>query len=651
MHVKDTFQTKHLIMGTAGHVDHGKTALVKALTGFDCDTHPEEKSRGITINLGFSHLDVGPHKIGIVDVPGHKDFVHTMVSGASGIDFALLVVAADSGVMPQTREHLEIMNVLGVKAGFVVITKIDLVNDEVAKLAEEEVYELTRNTFLEGCSVIKASPVTGECIDDVIGEISRLSERVEQRSHGEIFRMFIDRIFTVRGFGSVVNGSVMSGSVRKGDDVYLIPFKSDPLRIRRLERDREEIEEVFAGDRASLNLVGLERKDFQRGQVISDRELPTTKMIDAQISLFQNSRNFGLWSNLLFHLGTFESMARIHLLDKDEVRKGESVLVQIHLDKPCAIMRKDKFIIRSSSGDMTLGGGEVIDTTPLHHRRRRPQLVKTIKEVALGELKEMIAYEVRKEYGAVSTPDIAISLNLPHEKVMSGISNISDDVVPYPGDGDAILILKEVNDRLGKKLIKALESFHKRNPLEAGGRTDQELIGILGLSNSGVERDYLQRLCARLAQEKKIKRVGDAWATYDHKVVIDSNFEKNIAAVEKMLIDYKLQTPLMSEMLPKASQLGLSEKELKHVLHYLIGKKRAYLIEGNYIHASTVDVCRKKLIDHLKSNPDGITVAEFRDLIGGNRKICLLLLGKYDAEGITVRMSDKRVLVNKTATS
>ncbi|MFH1829909.1 MAG: selenocysteine-specific translation elongation factor [Pseudomonadota bacterium] len=643
-------QTKHLIMGTAGHVDHGKTALVKALTGFDCDTHPEEKSRGITINLGFAHIDVGQNKIGIVDVPGHKDFVHTMVGGASGIDFAILVVAADSGVMPQTREHLEIMNVLGVKSGFVVITKADLVTEEVIALAVDEIKEITKGTFLDECPIIKASAITGEGIDDVKAGISQLVEKVEQRASGEIFRMFVDRIFTVKGFGSVVNGSVMSGSIKKGDNAYLIPFKSDSLRIRRIERDRAETDEVCAGDRASLNLVGLDRKDFQRGQVVSDRELPTTQMIDAQIKLFQNSRKFGLWTNLLFHLGTFESMARIHLLDKDEVRKGESVLVQIHMDKPCAIMRGDRFIIRNSSGDTTLGGGEVIDPNPLHHRRRRPYLIKTIQEAASGNLAEMIGYEVRKEYGAISSEEIAISLNLPHEKIIKEISNMSDDVVVYPADEQAILILKEENDRLEKKLLKNLESYHKRNPLEVGGRTDQELIGILSLCNKGSEYEYLQRLCAKLAQEKKIKKVENTWAMFDHKVIVDPNFEKDIAAVEKMLLDYKMQTPLMSEMLPKANKLGLAEKEFKHVLHYLIGKKRVCLIESNYIHTSVVNDCRKKLLEHLAGNPTGITVAEFRDLVGGNRKICLLLLGKYDSEGTTKRVGDRRMLSGDPST-
>jgi len=315
---------RHIIMGTAGHIDHGKTALIKALTGIDCDTHRQEKARGITINLGFAHYQLaGGDTIGIVDVPGHRNFVRTMVNGASGIDFALLAVAADDGIMPQTREHLQILEVLNVRAGLVAVTKIDLVEPELADIAVEEVNELIEGTFLTGCPIVKVSSATGEGIDALKDAIVDVAGGLEDRPAGEIFRLFVDRIFTVAGFGTVVTGSVIGGALSVGAKAYLLPGAKE-LRVRRLERHGKETEIVRAGDRASLNLVGLDREDFQRGMIIADRPLRSTTMIDARLRLFEHARSLELWSRAIFHLGTYEQQVRVHLIDHDKLMAGEA---------------------------------------------------------------------------------------------------------------------------------------------------------------------------------------------------------------------------------------------------------------------------------------------------------------------------------------
>jgi selenocysteine-specific elongation factor len=326
---------KHLIMGTAGHVDHGKTSLVKALTRIDCDTHVEEKKRGITIHLGFAHLDLGDGEtLGIVDVPGHKDFIHTMVGGASGIDFVLLVIAADSGIMPQTREHLNIMRILGIKRGIIVLTKADLVDTELLAMVREEVRELVAGTFLENAPMVDVSAKTGAGLEALQDAIRTLVQQSEAKPEAGVFRLFVDRIFTVSGFGTVVTGSVLSGKVRTGDTLYLLPGKEDGYRVRRLERHGAEVSEIVAWDRSSINLVGLEKADFRRGMLLSDRLLRASTMIDARLEIYEPEVALGHWSQVIFHVGTHEQQARLHLLDKDKLKAGETALVQIHLREP-----------------------------------------------------------------------------------------------------------------------------------------------------------------------------------------------------------------------------------------------------------------------------------------------------------------------------
>ncbi|MFO7897299.1 MAG: selenocysteine-specific translation elongation factor [Candidatus Cloacimonadales bacterium] len=322
---------KHLIMGTAGHVDHGKTTLIKALTGFDCDTHQQEKKRGITINLGFTHLDLASgNSLGIVDMPGHADFINTMVAGASGIDFVLLIIAADEGVMPQTVEHLEIMKLLEIKQGLVVLTKADLVDAELLELAQEEVREFVEDSFLQDAPIIPVSGATQAGIEELLTALDKLVAAIPQRSAEGVFRMFIDRIFTIEGIGTIVNGSVLSGSIAAEDILYLLPVEKE-VRIRRIERHGQETQRIMAGDRAALNLVGLKKAEFAKGMLLSDRRLAPTEMVDAKLTIFQPDFSLNRWSQLIFLIGTVRMTAKLHLLDREVLASEESGLVQIHL--------------------------------------------------------------------------------------------------------------------------------------------------------------------------------------------------------------------------------------------------------------------------------------------------------------------------------
>jgi selenocysteine-specific elongation factor len=644
--IKGIQTMKHIIMGTAGHVDHGKTALVKALTNIDCDTHPEEKKRGITINLGFSHLDLASGgSIGIVDVPGHKDFVHTMVGGASGIDFVCLVIAADSGVMPQTREHLQILDILGTKTGLVALTKIDLVDSEILELAKEEVKEFVAGTCLDNCPIVGVSSVTGQGLDELKQEIAKIGEKISQRAAGKVFRLFVDRIFTVSGFGTVVTGSVLSGQLSKDQKAYLLPGVNDELRARRLERHGQETNSVNAGDRASINLLGLSKESFKRGMVVSDRQLKETQMIDVRLKLFPNCAKFNLWAQVVFHVGTYERQAKVHLIDKDVALGGEEMLAQIHLSAPAVLMHGDKFVIRNSSSDITLGGGEIIDAAPLHHRRRPEKMVREIKNIAGGELAQLIFAEARKRYTAVSSTDIADILNVSDGEVLAVIKQgVPQDVFAYVLDDQAILIVNAKHDQFAKSVLAVIKGFHRRNPLSNNGISKAELIASLGVGEGTCGEKLLEYVLADLKKQGLIEQREKNWAISGQKVELGQKLERDISLVENYFKGCGMQVPLKSELENLARKNQISDKDIKQILYYLIKEGRAYKINDEYVHASIVDSCRNKLLQKLAQTKQGLKVSDFRDLVSGNRKICLLLLAQYDNEGVTKRNGDFRVI-------
>ena len=627
-------------------MDHGKTELVKALTGIDCDTHKEEKRRGITINLGFTHLVLpSGETIGIVDVPGHRSFVHTMVAGASGIDLALLVVAADSGVMPQTHEHLSIMDILGVRNGLVALTKVDLVEGDVVDLAEDEVREATTGTFLEGCPVVRVSSVTGVGIDLLKACIGRVSSGIPDRATDGCFRMFIDRVFTVKGFGTVATGSVLSGVLRTEDAAYLLPG-ARKLRVRRLERHGREVQEVVGGDRASVNLVGIDLGEFQRGMAISDRVLDATSMVDAKLELFPSFRGFStVWNQVVFHLGTYEYQVRVHLIDCNRLRGGEAGLAQIHFEIPCVVRYGDRFVMRNSASDTTIGGGMVIDAFPLHHRRRTDTLVGKLKRIAEGKVAETIASEVRKRVGVVTDQDLSRILSMDQQRIFQECKNLPDDIACYEWKGMQLLMVKRGCEELREKITESLETHRRQHVLSTQGLSVKELIGMVGVDErSAASETLLRLLLSELESEGRLRSIGERWALHNHDNRISADLNRKIQLVANYLKKTGMRTPPMREIVAAAKEQAIGEQSLKEILHYLVQKKEIYSSDDNFIHGAVVDNCRTALLKALTQRTHGMTVAEFRDLVSGNRKTCLVLLGIFDGEGIVDRVGDLRVI-------
>jgi selenocysteine-specific elongation factor len=635
-------------MGTAGHIDHGKTALIKTLTGIDCDTHKQEKQRGITINLGFAHINLTvDDSISIVDVPGHKDFIHTMVAGASGIDFVLMVIAADSGIMPQTQEHLQIMEMLEITNGIIALTKVDLVDDELIELAQEEITEFTQGTFLENAPVIPVSSVTGKGIPELKDAIQACTEKTVQRVARDLFRLFIDRIFTVSGFGTVVTGSVIDGILKIEDKAYLLPT-GKKLRVRRLERHGSEVKSIVAGDRASINLVGLSRADFKRGMVITNQLLKGTKMIDAQLTLFPQAHKINIWSSAIFLLGTFEAQAKIHLIDKNSARGGDTVIVQVHLPEPCIICTGDRFIIRNTSNDLTLGGGNVLDSVPLHHRRRPQKLVDILTNIAQGNLPELIAIEVKKVNSVISSTEVAERLNTPVEEVNKTISDgLPEGILSFSNKDEIFLITTKEYDKFVKAALNSIKVFHQKNPMEVGGKYTKDIVSMLGLGRRAKGEEFVTIMLDNLVNEGKVKKVESTWVLISHEVVISEDFEQKAALVDIYFKNLGLHVAPPSEISAMAQKNDIDDMLLEQILRHLTRKKRIFPVDGDYLHIEIVDSVRLKLLKALSEKPEGMTVAEFRDLISDNRKICLRLFSLYDIEGITLRKGDLRVISQK----
>ena len=637
---------KHLIIGTAGHVDHGKTALIKALTGIDCDTHKEEKERGITINLGFSHITLPDgQSFGIVDVPGHKDFIKTMVAGAYGIDIVLLVVAADSGIMPQTKEHLKIIEMLGVKQGIVVLNKMDLVDDEMLELAQLEIEEFLEDSSLKGAPVIPVSSLSGKGIDQLVQKITEIVPNVQEREKKDHFRMYIDRIFNVKGIGFVVTGSVLEGEVAVGKEIFLLPGKNKKMKIRAIERHGEPVDKVYCGDRAALNLAGIKGEDFERGMVLSDKLIDETSMIDAIFNLFEPDTQVGLWSNVVFYTGTFECAARMHLLDKNSIKSDDDAIVQLHFSKPAILENKDKYILRNSSNDLTLGGGTIIDVQPLHHKKRTPKLVEnliSLVEAAIHSDKifNLIKIELRKENVPVYAEVIAKRIGKTETEVIDDCRQSADhSVIIIEPSGKTILLTKEMHDLYYQKVVEEIGLFHSKNIILEEGMELPEFYGKLGFTKNEAAKQYLEKLLEIVHQEGKIKKVGNSWALAGHVVKIDPRTLEQLDWLEQTLMNYGMEIPMDSEVEERALSYKITKDRLKMMLKYLGLQKKIIFFEGDYLHHSVVGKCRKSLLTDLKDKEKGINEKDFRLLINGTKKIVQTLQGIFLEEGIISKRS------------
>jgi selenocysteine-specific elongation factor len=634
-----------IIVGTAGHIDHGKSALVRALTGTDPDRLPEEKKRGITIDLGFADLQIEDVRLGFVDVPGHERFVKNMLAGAHGIDVLALVIAADEGVMPQTREHFDICRLLGIREGIVVITKSDLVDQEMMALVEEEARELVAGSFLEKAQIVSVSSKTGAGLTELKQCLLEIARRTPARSSDLVMRLPIDRAFSMKGFGAVVTGTLIAGEIVESNELELLP-KGLKVRVRGVQVHGKVVTKAQAGQRTAVNLAGIDVGQLQRGMVLGELStLRPTQIIDASITVLSHaSRGLRSRSRVRFHLGAAEVLGRIRVLNLPaEISPGQSGLAQIRLEVPIVAVHNDRFIIRSYSPAETIAGGVVLDPQASKHRSK--ELAKTRQ--TLGRLVnesrvEKLVALVDAANSGIKVDDLVATMGWKPEVVLnvSGQAKSTTNVV----DAGGILLSRENFDRLSKNVLSTLESHHKREPLERGMLRET--------LREKVFTHTLPELFAAVIE--KLTRMGEIVTEKDFIRLKSHNIDLSQADlrlrenIEKVYLEAGIEAPTIDDALTRAGVAASARYQARKVFQLVIDDGSLVRIQPElFMHKTVVDLLKTKLIEYgARNEPDRlIDVAAFKELAGVSRKYAIPLLEYFDRERVTRRAGDKPLIL------
>lgn len=631
---------KNIIIGTAGHVDHGKTTLIKALSGIDTDRLTEEKKRGITIELGFAHIpnDAG-YNIGVIDVPGHEKFIKHMLAGIGGIDFVLFVVAADEGIMPQTREHFEILNALGIDDGIIAVTKTDMVEEEWLEMLLEEVDDYFRGTFLEGKPVIPVSAVTGEGIDELKAEIIAKCDREnKRREEKELFRLPVDRVFTMQGFGTVVTGTLMDGNVSSGDDVIIYP-EGVKAKVRGIQTYGKDTDTAVAGQRTAINLSGVSKEDIDRGDVIARPGAVTvTGMIDTELTIF-SSADRAVINNSRVHLycGSDEVLCKVILLDRDVLSAGETAYAQLRLEEPAAVRRGDRFIIRFYSPVVTVGGGRIIDVLPAKHKRNRPGVLAGMEVLSQGSTEEII-YAKSCETRFIRQKDLASELGLlSNEMAAAAERGIAEGRLVVFSDDTIVSDTRFA--RLKEDTEEIINAYHADNPL-ADGIPRQELISRLKERWFSDDDRLVQAVLKYLLGQGSIEDRGKSIAVSGFSIEYNDEQKALKDRIEAMYSGAGI------EMIKNDAIFALYKdgRIVRAILEDLEAEGAVYKVNPSYyIDKKAWDGA----VDAARSFEDGFTLAEYRDRIGTSRKYAAELLPAMDKAGITVFDGEKRKIVKQ----
>jgi len=636
---------KQIILGTAGHIDHGKTSLIKAVTGIDTDRLKEEKLRGITIELGFASIDLpsGQH-LGIVDVPGHEKFIKNMVAGATGIDIVAMVIAADEGVMPQTREHMEICSLLGIEHGFVVLTKIDLVDEEWLELVTEDIRDFTIGTFLEDAPILPVSSVSQQGVPEFIKALDELAHSVPARSPSSLFRLPVDRVFSMKGFGTVITGTLISGSVKTGDTVMLYP-SCITSKVRGIQVHNQSVEEANSGMRTAINLQGLEKTSVNRGEVLSHpNALAPSYMVDIFFNfLDSNKKPVKNRTRVRFHTGTGEVLGNLALIDREKILPGETSASQIRLDSPVAIVKGDRFVIRSYSPVRTIGGGQVLNPIPQKHKRFKPEIVQGLKGIVDNSAEETISYHVHESgYKGVSFAHLRIMTNLNEKQLNNKIEGLlSTKVLVLINREKRIYIHNNNLEKLKEKTSDFLNKYHKKNPLK-GGMPKEELKSkfppIMSTKLFGL-------ILNQMVKDKKIVQEEDTIRLERHKV----HLEVGQADIREKILDTYLKNGLQPPYFKELSnRLDIDAKKAKDVLMLLVDEGLIIKTkEDLYFHFQAVNDLKNRLVTFLKSHGE-ITTPKFKEMAGASRKYVIPLIEYFDSKNVTIRIGDIRKLRAQT---
>lgn len=632
---------KQIILGTAGHIDHGKTSLIKAVTGVNTDRLKEEQLRGITIELGFASLDLpSGQRVGIVDVPGHEKFVKNMVAGATGIDLVVLVIAADEGIMPQTREHMEICTLLGIRHGLVVLTKIDMVDEEWLALVQEEVDAFTRNTFLAQAPVVPVSAVTGQGLPEFIQALDRISTSILPRTSSGLFRLPVDRVFSMKGFGTVITGTLASGKVSVGDRVMLYPSGA-VSKVRGLQVHNQSVPVAEAGMRTAINFQGLDKSTVERGDVIASPDsLVPTYMVDVVLNyLPSNAKALKNRARVRFHAGTAEMMGVVVLLDREELLPGQSTVAQIRLDTPVTLVRDDRYVLRSYSPVRTVGGGRVINPIAPKHKGNRPDLAGRLAGLVEADPEQIVDFHIEAAgFGGRSFRDLLIMASIPEKQLDRVLqARMSQQKAIQVDKEKKRYVHQNAFTELQKAVTGHLSAYHKKNPLKSG-MPKEELKSKLP---AAVDIKLFMLALQQMTRNSVIEQEEDLVQLSGHRVSLGVDQR---ALRERILDVYEkegLRPPYFKDL---CRQMDTPLDQARQVLSLLVNEGRMVKIkEDLYYHSRPLERLKQTLVDFLTAHEE-ISTPQFKEMTGLSRKYVIPLIEYFDTIQLTIRIGDLRKL-------
>ncbi|WP_457577461.1 selenocysteine-specific translation elongation factor [Desulfomarina sp.] len=642
---------REIVLGTAGHVDHGKTSFIRALTGIETDRLKEEKKRGITIELGFAFLDLPcGHRIGIVDVPGHEKFVKNMVAGVTGMDILAFIIAADEGIMPQTREHFEICRLMGVRRALVIVTKIDLVEPDWLEMVDEEIFEFCQGSFLEDAPILHVSSITGEGLDEVRTTLDNfVTQHNFTQSFGP-FRLPVDRSFAMKGFGSVVTGTSISGRTAVGEELRLYPSER-MAKVRGIQVHGEPVEEVEAGHRTAVNLQGLDSTEIERGMVLAPPDvLEPGYMLDCRfLYLASNPKPLKHRARIRVHVGTSEIIGRLSLLDRDELQPGEESIIQLLLEEKVAVWPQDRYVVRSYSPVYTIGGGEILGNLPFRKRKRLTErdreYNRRLYEVLVnGSVEDKVLFFLAEsgEKG-LTAGELGIRLGLFGKHLKKALNvPLSTKKMVVVDSSTQRYVIRNIAEKIKETIISTLRQYHRDNPIQVG-LVREELRSSVG---KRVEQKVFNYCLNELLRKSVVVLEESAIRMADHEVALKADEKQLESEIIEWYREKGLTTPTVKETMARFSEYP--ENLVKEVLQLLLRQETLLKIsETLYFSKERFDPLVKSVVETIERDGE-IDAPRFKALTGLTRKFSIPILEYLDRIKVTMRIGDKRILRRKT---
>ena len=630
-----------IILGTAGHIDHGKTSLIKAVTGINTDRLKEEMLRGITIELGFAHLDLpsGRH-VGIVDVPGHEKFVKNMVAGATGIDLVAMVIAADEGVMPQTREHLEICSLLEIAHGLVVLTKIDMVDSDWLDLVTEDIRGFVQGTFLENAPIVAVSSVTGQGIEKFVQVVDEISGQIQPRADNGIFRLPVDRVFTMKGFGTVITGSLVSGEVKVGERIMIYPSRISS-KVRGIQFHNQSVESARTGMRTAINFQGLDKAEVNRGDTLAGPDtLQPSYMVDASLLyLSSNSKKLKNRTRIRFHSGTSEVFGVAVLLDREELEPGERCPVQIRLDSPVSLVKDDRFVIRSYSPVRTIAGGRVLNPIPQKQKRFKPEVIEGFKVLESAPVNDILLHHIRLAgFEGVGISALKLMTNLADRPLEKNLEELlSKREILQVDKENRVYLHRRTLEELQQRASDSLTQFHSENPMKPG-MSKEELKSKLP---EGVTSKLYTLLLNQMSKDQRIVTEDQVVRMAGHKVAAMAGASDIREKILSLLKETGLTPPYSRDLI---TRIDAGPKQVRDLLMVLVREGVVVKTRDDlFFDKEAIGSLERQLVAHLKEKGE-ITTPEFKEMTGISRKYLIPIIEYFDTANVTIRVGDTRRL-------